>query len=63
MNLIKLSAWAKKNGYSYRGAYNRFNAGRIDGAFKNETGFEANVFENKFASKTLLYLLKERFVH
>jgi UDP-glucuronate decarboxylase len=26
MNLIKLSVWAKKNGYSYRGAYNRFNA-------------------------------------
>ncbi len=38
MNLIKLSTWAKKNGYSYRGAYNRFNAGRIEGAFKNETG-------------------------
>jgi len=38
MNLIKLSAWAKKNGYSYRGAYNRFNAGHIEGAFKNETG-------------------------
>ncbi len=38
MNLIKLSIWAKKNGYSYRGAYNRFNADRIKGAFKNETG-------------------------
>jgi predicted site-specific integrase-resolvase len=38
VNLIKLSIWAKKNGYSYRGAYNRFNAGRIKGAFKNDTG-------------------------
>ena len=38
MKLIKLSLWAKKNGYSYRGAYNRFHAGRIEGAFKNETG-------------------------
>lgn len=34
MNLIKLSIWAKKNGYSYRGAYNRFNAGHIKGAYQ-----------------------------
>lgn len=38
MKLIKLSKWAAKNGYSYRGAYNRFNAGKIEGAYKNETG-------------------------
>lgn len=38
MKVIKLSTWAKQNGYSYRGAYNRFNAGRLEGAFKNETG-------------------------
>ena len=38
MKVIKLSTWANQNGYSYRGAYNRFNAGRLEGAFKNETG-------------------------
>jgi len=38
MRVIKLSTWANQNGYSYRGAYNRFNAGRLEGAFKNETG-------------------------
>ena len=56
MNLIKLSTWAKKNGYSYRGAYNRFNAGRIEGAFKNETGrIVVPVKENISPLKTIVY--------
>ena len=36
--LIKLSTWAKINGYSYRGAYNRFKSGNLQQAFINETG-------------------------
>ena len=56
MNLIKLSKWAKKNGYSYRGAYNRFNAGRIEGAFKNETGrIVVPIKENICPLKTVVY--------
>ncbi len=38
MKVLKLSKWAKDNGYSYRGAYNRFLRGELDGAYKNETG-------------------------
>lgn len=32
MRYIKLAEWAKENGYSYRGAYNRFHAGNLKGA-------------------------------
>ena len=38
MKVLKLSKWAKVNGYSYRGAYNRFLRGELNGAYKNETG-------------------------
>lgn len=38
MDVIKLSNWAKKNGYSYRGAYNRFHRGDLPGAFINDMG-------------------------
>ncbi|MEK7990727.1 MAG: IS607 family transposase [Thiotrichaceae bacterium] len=56
MNLIKLSLWAKKNGYSYRGAYNRFHAGRIEGAYKNETGrIVVPVEENLLPLRTIVY--------
>lgn len=56
MKVIKLSAWAKQNGYSYRGAYNRFNAGRLEGAFKNETGrIVVPVNANDPPLKTIIY--------
>lgn len=37
MRIIKLSQWAKENGYTYRGAYNRYYLGKIKGAFLSET--------------------------
>jgi len=56
MNVIKLSTWAKQNGYSYRGAYNRFNAGNLAGAFKNETGrIVVPVESEKHPVKTVVY--------
>lgn len=36
--IIKLSTWAKDNGYSYRGAYRLFNNNLIPNAFKNDVG-------------------------
>lgn len=36
--MIKLSTWAKQNGYSYRGAYRLFNNNLIPNAFKNQVG-------------------------
>lgn len=38
MSIVKLSAWAKLNGYTYKGAYNRFLRGDLPEAFHNETG-------------------------
>lgn len=38
MAIIKLSTWAKDNGYSYRGAYRLFNNNLIPNAFKNDVG-------------------------
>lgn len=56
MKVIKLSTWAKQNGYSYRGAYNRFNAGRLEGAFKNETGrIVVPIHVNEPPLKTIVY--------
>lgn len=36
--MIKLSTWAKQNGYSYRGAYRLFKNNLIPSAFKNQVG-------------------------
>lgn len=36
--VIKLSEWAKRNAYSYRGAYQKYHREGIDGAFQNDTG-------------------------
>lgn len=38
MKILSLSNWAKKNDYSYRGAYNRFLRGDLPQAYKTETG-------------------------
>lgn len=38
MNIIKLSEYAKREGIGYRAAWNRYNAGKIHNAFKNEDG-------------------------
>ena len=35
---IKLSKWAKMNGYTYHGAYKVFRAGKIPNAIQTETG-------------------------
>jgi len=35
---IKLSKWAKLNGYTYRGAFNLWQSKSIDGAFQTSTG-------------------------
>jgi putative resolvase len=35
---IKLSEWAKLNSYTYRGAFNLFQSGKIKGAFKGDSG-------------------------
>lgn len=36
--IIKLSKWAKQNGYTYRGAYNKFHNNGIKGAFISDSG-------------------------
>ena len=38
MKIKTLSQWAKDNGYSYRGAYNRFRNGNLKQAYKTSTG-------------------------
>ena len=35
---MKLSEYAKRNGIQYRAAWNRFKAGRIEGAYLDDTG-------------------------
>lgn len=55
MKLVKLSKWAAQNGYSYRGAYNRFNAGKIEGAYKNETGRIVVPYYEQQPLKTIVY--------
>lgn len=57
MKNIRLSQWAKNNGYSYRGAYNRFVNGNIEGAFKAPTGTILIPIEqdNSLNLKTYIY--------
>jgi len=38
MKTLKLSHWAKQNGYSYRGAYDMFIRGQLSNAFRMESG-------------------------
>lgn len=38
MSILKLSTWAKQNGYTYRGAYDRYARGDIPGSFRTTTG-------------------------
>lgn len=38
MKTLKLSHWAKLNGYSYRGAYDLFTRGQLSNAFRMESG-------------------------
>ncbi len=56
MQYMKLSAWAKEHGYSYRGAYNRFHAGNLKGAFINDTGrIMVQVTPEEPPVKTIIY--------
>lgn len=55
MSKIKLSTWAKNNGYSYRGAYENFLKGRIPGAIQLASGrILVEELEEKL-SKTVVY--------
>ena len=56
MKLIKLSVWAKQNGYSYRGAYNRYRRGDLKQAFTNETGqIMIPVEDERLPLETIIY--------
>jgi putative resolvase len=50
MKTIKLSHWAKLNGYSYRGAYDLFTRGQLSNAFRMESG---SIFVKQDATITI----------
>ena len=55
MKIQNLSNWAKDNNYTYRGAYNRFVKGNLEGAYKTETGRIVIPVESKQPIKTVVY--------
>jgi len=55
MKIQTLSKWAKENDYSYRGAYNRFRKGGIEGAYKSETGRVVIPVKEHQNIKTVVY--------
>lgn len=54
--VIKLSKWAEQNGYSYRGAYNRYKRGALPQAYQLETGTIVVPIEDQNEPlKTIIY--------